>query len=139
MVPIRIFVPGKPIAKGRPRMTTINGHARAFTPERTVRYENLVASEGASVMQGAAPLEGALAVTMFAHFPLPKGASRARRLQAAEGRDWHTCRPDGDNIIKAACDALNGIVWRDDLQVASVQIVKLYRETPGLVIEVRAL
>lgn len=139
MVPIRIIVPGKPVAKGRPRLTTINGHARAFTPERTVRYENLVATAGAEVMDGAAPLEGALSVTLFAHFPLPKGASKARRALAAAGREWHTCRPDGDNIIKAACDALNGIVWRDDAQIASVQIVKLYQETPRLVIEVRAL
>lgn len=139
MSAVRIIVPGKPVAKGRPRLTTINGHARAFTPDRTVRYENLVATAGAGAMNGAAPLEGALAVTLTAYFQLPKGASKARRVVAAEGRDWHTCRPDGDNIIKAACDALNGIVWRDDAQVASVQIVKLYQETPRLEIEVRHL
>lgn len=136
---IRIVVPGKPIAKGRPRLSTFNGHARAFTPPRTVAYEGLVALAGQDVMDGAPLLDGALAVTVWAHFPLPQKVSRARRELAASGRDWHTCKPDGDNILKAACDGLNGVVWRDDAQVASAQIVKLYSDTPRLVIEVKSL
>lgn len=30
----------------------------------------------------------------------------------------HTLRPDGDNLEKYLNDALNGIVWRDDSQIA---------------------
>lgn len=136
---IRIIVPGKPIAKGRPRMTTINGHARAFTPQRTVNYESLVALAGEMAMEGRPPLEGPLAIVVFAHFALPLKVSKARRQKAADGKDWHSCRPDGDNVLKAAGDGLNGIVWRDDSQIASAQIIKIYSEIPRLVVEVREL
>lgn len=128
---IRIEVPGQPIAKGRARMAVIGGHVHAYTPARTVTYEAGVALMGKSAMVGKELLEGPLAVTVFAHFMTPKRGKK-------EG-DWHTGRPDGDNILKAASDALNGIVWKDDAQIASAQIVKTYANSPKLVIEVRAL
>jgi Holliday junction resolvase RusA-like endonuclease len=136
---IRILVPGQPVAKGRPKITTIGGKPRAYTPEKTVRYENLVALAGAKVMDGRELLEGPLRLTIFAHFQLPKKVSKERRAKAAAGQDWHTSRPDGDNVLKAVGDALNGIVWRDDAQIAHPEIIKLYREIPELVIEVRPL
>jgi len=36
-------------------------------------------------------------------------------------------------------DGLKGIVWRDDAQIASAQIVKTYANSPRFVIEVRPL
>ena len=35
-------VPGEPIGKGRPKFSPFNGHAVAYTPKKTVNYENLV-------------------------------------------------------------------------------------------------
>ncbi|SAK33221.1 endodeoxyribonuclease RusA [Burkholderia multivorans] len=35
-------VPGKPVAKGRPRFVRRGPHVRTYTPEPTERYENLV-------------------------------------------------------------------------------------------------
>jgi Holliday junction resolvase RusA-like endonuclease len=32
-------------------------------------------------------------------------------------RQWHTGKPDVDNLAKALYDALKGIVWRDDSQI----------------------
>lgn len=136
---IRIVVPGQPVAKGRARATSINGRARLFTPAKTVAYEGLIALAGEKAMDGREPLLGPLAITVFANFQLPKKPSKARLAKAAAGQDYHTARPDGDNVLKAAGDGLNGIVWRDDSQIASAQIVKLYSETPRLVIEVREL
>ena len=34
--------------------------------------------------------------------------------------------PDVDNVVKAISDAMNGVVYRDDGQVATVDAVKLY-------------
>jgi Holliday junction resolvase RusA-like endonuclease len=34
-------------------------------------------------------------------------------------------------------DALNGIVWRDDAQIVSLFVRKVYAETPGLDIVIR--
>lgn len=128
---IRIEVPGQPIAKARPRVAVINGRAHAYTPAKTVNYEAAVAYAGRDAMVGKQPLDGPLALTVFAHFMTPKRGKK-------EG-DYHIARPDADNVLKAAADALNGIVWRDDAQVASAQVIKTYANAPRLVIEVRAL
>ena len=136
---IRVTVPGQPIAKGRARAAIMGGRTRMFTPAKTVNYEGLIAHEGADAMAGREPLQGPLAVTVFAYFQLPKTVTKARRALVAAGKDFHVSRPDGDNVLKAVGDGLNGVVWRDDSQIASAQIVKVYSDTPRLVIEVRQL
>ena len=39
---IKFTVEGKPGAKGRPRFTSKNGHARTYTPDKTTNYEAFV-------------------------------------------------------------------------------------------------
>jgi Holliday junction resolvase RusA-like endonuclease len=34
----------------------------------------------------------------------------------------HRQKPDKDNVLKAICDALNGLVWVDDAQAAIQRI-----------------
>ena len=130
---IRIEVPGQPVPKQRARSFIHRGSGRMchLTPARTVNYEAEVALAGREAMVGKDLIQGPLAITVFAHFLMPK---RGRK----EG-DYHTSRPDWDNVGKICSDALNGIVWRDDCQVASAQVVKTYANSPRLVIEVRAL
>ena len=40
---VAFVVPGEPQGKGRARVGKINGHARMFTPAKTVAYEGLIA------------------------------------------------------------------------------------------------
>ncbi len=127
---IRIEIPGQPVAKGRPRVAVIAGRAHAYTPAKTVNYEAAVAFAGKDAMVGKKPFEGPIAITVFAHFMTPK--------RGKKDGDYHTARPDADNVLKMI-DGLNGIVWKDDSQVSSAQIVKTYANSPRLVIEVRAL
>lgn len=136
---IRVHVPGQPVAKGRPRITTVNGSPRSYTPAKTVAYEGLIALAGQEVMDGRELLDGPLSLTVQAIFQQPKGWSKKRCLAALLSPEWHTGRPDGDNILKAVGDGLNGIVWRDDSQVARCVITKAYGETPGLTVEVTPL
>jgi Holliday junction resolvase RusA-like endonuclease len=132
---IRFTVPGKPVAKGRPRLSTRGGFARAYTPAKTVAYEGLVAMAGQEAMAGAAPYTGPVAVSLTAVFPIPSSWPKKRRAEA----HWHTGKPDGDNLAKSVGDGLNGVCWRDDSQVASWRVLKTYGETPGLHVEVTAL
>jgi Holliday junction resolvase RusA-like endonuclease len=64
-------------------------------------------------------------------------------LVEEEARDalavFHIGRPDGDNILKAIGDGLNGVVWRDDSLIAQCSITKRYGDTPGAAITVRRL
>lgn len=132
---IRFIVPGTPVAKGRPRLSTRGGFARAYTPAKTVAYEGLIALAAQDVMAGQLPLAGPVRVVVTAVFPIPASWSRRKR----EAANWHTGKPDGDNILKAVGDGLNGVCWNDDSQVASASIVKSYGSHPGLRVEVSPL
>lgn len=131
---IRIEVPGEPVAKGRPRITMRGGKPRAYTPAKTVSYEGQIAAAARQVMRDTAPYDAPVSVTVFASFGIAK--SRQKGKNALSEGQWHASRPDADNILKTL-DGLNGIVWRDDCQVAIAQVVKTYSATPRLVIEVK--
>lgn len=132
---IRFNVPGLPQGKGRARF----GNGRTYTPAKTVAYEGLIALAAEKAMDGRDLLEGPVYVTLSAFFPIPASWTKKRRTQATTGLLWHTSKPDGDNILKAVGDGLNGIVWKDDSQVAFSKVVKQYAETPRLEILVEPL
>lgn len=132
---LQFTVPGTPVAKGRPRAGTVAGRVRMFTPAKTVAYEGLIALAAQSAMDGAAPYLGPVSITVTATFPIPESWSAKKKATAL----WHTGRPDGDNILKAVGDGLNGVVWKDDSQVASARILKRYGDTPSLDVEVAPL
>lgn len=125
-------VPGTPVAKGRPRISTRGGFARAFTPAKTVAYEGLIALAAQDAMKGAPPYHGPVSVTVTATFAIPSSWSGRKKAAAL----WHTGRPDGDNLLKAVGDGLNGVAFKDDSQVASARVIKRYGEVPGLTVEV---
>jgi len=127
-------IPGIPVAKGRPKATTINGMARMYTPAKTVAYESAVAMFARQAMGAAEPIPGPVAVSIVATWPIPASWSKKRR----EGAKWKTSKPDADNVAKAIGDACNGIVWQDDSQVVDLRCVKLYGAVPGVLVEVTA-
>jgi len=129
---------GKPHGKGRPRITTWGGFARAYTPAKTRAYEANLAGVAVEAMAGRKPLYGPLIVKVTACLPVPASWPRKRRDAALAGAIRPTGRPDWDNLAKV-CDALNGIVWKDDAQVVEGSVVKRYSESPKLVVEIRPL
>jgi Holliday junction resolvase RusA-like endonuclease len=134
---IEFTVPGKPIGKGRPRATIRGGHAAMYTPAKTASYENKMAlfCQQAMIEQGvkAYPYGVALSVVIHATFEIPKSWSKGKK----EAAFFHTSKPDADNLIKCL-DALNGIAWHDDSQIATVTCYKRYtRNEPELSITIR--
>lgn len=138
---VQFTVPGTPIAKGRPRISTAGKFPRAYTPERTVKYENLVRLVAAETMAecGQALFDGPVCVEITALFPIAQSWSRVKREAAACGLLSHTSRPDADNIAKAITDSCNGIVWNDDSQVARLAVEKRYGAEPMTLVWVRSL
>lgn len=119
MTAITFTIPGEPIAKGRPRLTTVNGFARAYTPKKTANYEVLVAlaAQGANCPM----FDGAVRVSIAAYWACPKSRERKNTPRQQE---WKLTKPDADNVAKSVTDGLNGIAWLDDSQVASLTVTK---------------
>lgn len=135
---IQFVVPGIPQGKGRARATVIAGRARMYTPAKTASYEAMLRdyAHEAMLAAGYKPFEGPLRVTVQAVFPKAASWSKKKAAEAV----WHTSKPDADNLMKCL-DGLNGIVWRDDAQVASASVMKVYSDdgSARLVVRVEAL
>jgi Holliday junction resolvase RusA-like endonuclease len=136
---VSFFVPGQPVGKGRPRAARRGRHIQLYTPEKTASYESLVATAAHGAMRGAAPIKGACHVEMDIRLLVPMSWSAKKRNQALEGLVFPTKKPDMDNVLKAVFDAINGIVWEDDVQAVYVQAVKRYSAIPGVSVNVKSV
>lgn len=129
-----VTVPGVPVAKGRPRITTRGGFARAYTPAKTVRYEDLVRIAAADAMGPREPITGQVLVCVTAYVAIPKSMPKRDQRAAVDGIKHPVTRPDADNYAKAALDGCNGILFKDDSQVTDLIVRKRYSDRPRLVI-----
>lgn len=127
---IAFTIPGQPQGKGRPRIGKIGQHARMFTPAKTVAYEGLVAHAAQQALAGAGLMDGPVAVNLFLDCQVPASWSGKKQRAALAGEHWPTTKPDADNVVKAVFDGCNGVLWRDDVQVVQLRVVKRYAATP---------
>ena len=123
---IQFEIPGPVRGKGRPRFARIGGFVRTYTDEATASYESLVKLAAAPAVIDM--IEGAAAVSITVYKTPPKSMSKAARERALAQLSRPTGKPDLDNIAKLVCDALNGIAWTDDSQVASLCVTKRWAE-----------
>lgn len=136
---IQFNVPGQPVGKGRPRIGKVGAHARMFMPAKTVSYESTVALAASQAMQGRELIDGPVRVLMSMFCQIPASWSRKKQEQALAGQIRPTTKPDADNVIKAIFDAINGVVWRDDVQVVELGVSKVYGAVPGVSVHVSPL
>lgn len=131
-------IPGQPIGQGRPKFSTINGHARAYDPEKSRNYKAYVRMLATQAMKdsGFTMIEGPCSIEIFAFFEVPKSKSKKFREAALNGLERPTKKPDLSNIIKGIEDALNGLVYKDDSSIVSLKIQKYYSEFPRVEIEI---
>ena len=114
---ITFTVPGRP----KPKQSFKMGRHGGYTPKGTTDYRDLVRGCIGPIDR---VLEGPVSVCIFANFAIPKGTSKANRI--AMGGTGYGKRPDCDNIAKSICDAMNGIVYKDDSQITKLLIHKRY-------------
>jgi Holliday junction resolvase RusA-like endonuclease len=118
----------------------VRATGRAYTPEKTARYETIVGWEARRAMDGRQPLSAPLRVEVTAFMPIPKNGLRKAELADAQRELLcHAKRPDLSNVLKAVEDALNGVVWTDDALISQLVLRKVYSPRPRLEIEVEAL
>lgn len=133
---IRFVVPGQPQGKGRPRIGKVGEFARMFTPAKTLAYEGFIALQAQIAMAGHDLVEGPVLVRMFIALQVPESKSQKWKRQALAGEVFPTTKPDVDNTVKAVFDALNGVVWKDDVQVVDLVLTKRYSAAPRVEVEV---
>ena len=119
---ISFTVPGVPVPQGRPRVTR-TGHA--YYDEKTKAYREKVKQCAEMAMENEKPLEGALALFVDCEFPVPDSWPKYKKQAALNGQ-WHTSHKDLDNVVKNALDAISGICFEDDKQVALLLAAKHY-------------
>ena len=125
-------IPGSPIGQGRPKFSTINGHARAYDPEKSRNYKAYVKLLATQAMKdsGFTMIKGPCALSINAYFEVPKSKSKKFREAALNGLEYPTKKPDLSNIIKGIEDALNGLAYKDDALIVRLGVTKLYSEVP---------
>lgn len=119
---VRVTIPGPPCAQGRPRITTIGGHARAYDPAKSRSWKGMAAVVFMAAMreQGVEPFAGPVVLTVRAFWPC-RGSRKRVPIPAMP----KSTRPDLSNVVKAVEDSM-GAVWADDAQVAELHASKWY-------------
>ena len=132
MTDLVITVPGIARGKGRPRF----GNGRTYTDTKTENAEAWI--KACAIEQVGQPLlDGPLALRMQISVEVPASWSNRKRAAALAGTIRPSGRPDLDNVVKAAADSLNKIVWRDDAQLVDLHVSRSYAEVPQTVLTVR--
>lgn len=121
-------VEGDPVGKQRPRFTKMG---RTYTPKKTSDYESKISSAALSAMCPQLPLETPVAVYIYINHAIPASYSKKRK-EACLNRFERPKKPDLDNVAKAFLDSMNGIVYKDDVQVVSLHVTKRYDTIPSV-------
>lgn len=125
---IEFVVPGKPMGEPRKRVRVVNSGGRAFAmhypAKEAVEYRARITEAAARAMReaGAAMIEGACLIQISVMWELPQSKWKRKAPVPAHAR---IAKPDADNVAKIVCDALNGVVFRDDSQVACLTVAKI--------------
>jgi len=109
------------------------------TPDKTVAYEGLIAHAGHQAMAGRPLIEGPVAVVVDMRCQVPASWSKKKQAQALIGEVRPVTKPDQDNVLKAIFDGLNGVAWKDDVQVVEIVSRKRYAPLPGVYVEIKLL
>ena len=115
---MKFEVIGTPVAKGRPRLSRYG----AYTPEKTVNYENLVnlsfINSGCEPYINNEPLECIINL----YKSIPKSVSKKKQQDMLLGKIRPISKPDLDNCIKSILDGLNKVAFNDDKQIVKIRM-----------------
>ena len=135
------FAPGIPKPQPRPRAVAINGVVRMYTPSNVKGWRQsvkiAVINEGVKPRE---PLAGSISVNLGFIFERPKSHFRSGKyshLLKDDAPDFHTKKPDCDNLAKAVLDVLTELkIWHDDSQVTHLTTTKQYGDKSGCLISI---
>lgn len=132
---IGFTVLGEPRGWARARLG--KGGSHHFTDKKTASYESTVGATAHAAMQkmGVSQFDGPVELQLHVWLKIPASWSNKKRI-ALEG-SYAPKKPDQDNALKIVMDGLNGVAWRDDVQVCRVVSEKRYGSRPRVDVVIR--
>ncbi len=119
-------IPGKPIAKARPKFVRKGSYMGAYNPQETEESRFLWEVKQ-RVPAEWSPLEGVITLWCEFKFKRPKShfgtGKNADKLKPSAPK-YHLQKPDLDNLVKFVKDCLNKVVWMDDKQIVEAKALK---------------
>lgn len=127
-------VEGQITGKARPRLNTYTGSV--YTPTKTKEYEYFIKQCFKLAYPKHQILTGRVSVSIVAKFEVPKSASKSLKEKMLSGSVSPTKKPDIDNVVKIALDAMNKFVFKDDNQITKLNVEKVYADKEEMIISV---
>jgi len=123
------FVHGDPKAQPRGRACRRGNHAGIYDPGTADAWKASVRAAAKKGWDGVV-FTGPLRVDIDIYFKRPKShffTGKRSDVLRPDAPNFHTSKPDRDNLDKAILDALtNAEIWKDDAQVCAGIITKSY-------------
>ena len=136
---IRLEVLGEPKPQARHRHFTRGTFSGTYDPSKDKK------TTFASIIQEQAPKEpicGPIALELHFYMGRPKnhyGTGKKSEFLKDVAPEYHTGRPDIDNLTKFIQDAMNKIFWKDDSQICVITAGKKYSERPRTEIIIKTI
>ena len=140
---LRFFVPGVPAPKGSSRAFFVKKLGRAVITDanaKTRPWEQAIRAEAENARNGAPALTVPVRVRLVFRMPRPKGHYNSEGALKLSAPELHGKKPDVDKLARCVLDALSGVAFVDDAQVAAIEAWKRFvkhGETPGADVEVQ--
>lgn len=114
----------KVVPKARPRM----GKHAVYTPRRTLECEKAIYEAAQPLVKERMTYPVYVDLVFTTAFPK---SFKGWKLEAAKQGLIVPSKGDYDNMAKTVCDALNGLVYYDDVQITEANIRKRYGPKDG--------
>lgn len=135
--PLTIILMGAPTAYARTRLSR-SGHLFTPSPQRNAAAALRMAAQAEMKAAGISTYVEPVSLVLRAELPIPASWSKKKRAAAVLGL-VRPGRPDLDNIVKLALDALNHLAFADDALICELRAEKRYSLEPKLTVTVRPL
>jgi Holliday junction resolvase RusA-like endonuclease len=130
MTQIKLTVLGEPKPQARHRHFSRGKFSGTYDPSKEKK------ESFASILQSQAPKEPiseAISLDLVFYMSRPHNHYKSGKNSAMlkdTAPEWHTGRPDLDNLTKFLQDSLNKIFYRDDSLICQLSAKKIYSERP---------
>lgn len=139
---IKFFVPGTPATAGSKKGFYNKKLGRVIMAPASDKQQPWMAMVAAAARReyNGPLLEGAIRLSLQFHHLRPKNQFNSKGEHNSKATMYRKQRPDGSKMQRAIEDALTGVIWRDDAQVAKWVGEKIYVDRdPGVFISIEEI